>query len=135
MTRPPLRLGRKLQTRCPDADYEDLLLLADLLGVGDPGVALPAIPPDARRRRLAIQLKVVAQQSATPAMYVIEDAHWIDEASETLLAEFISSIPELRLLVLVSYRPEYRGTLSQISGAKTITLCTAEFCADRGVDQ
>ena len=118
----PAAAWAQIQTRCPDADYEDLLLLADLLGVGDPGVALPAIPPDARRRRLAIQLKVVAQQSATPAMYVIEDAHWIDEASETLLAEFISSIPELRLLVLVSYRPEYRGTLSQISGAKTITL-------------
>jgi adenylate cyclase len=118
----PAAAWAQIQTRCPDADYEDLLLLADLLGVGDPGVALPAIPPDARRRRLAIQLKVVAQQIATPAMYVIEDAHWIDEASETMLAEFISSIAELRLLVLVSYRPEYRGTLSQISGGKTIAL-------------
>jgi adenylate cyclase len=118
----PAAAWAQIQTRCPDADYEDLLLLADLLGVGDPSVALPAIPPDARRRRLASQLKVAVQQRKMPGMYVIEDAHWIDEASESMLAEFISSITELQLLLLVSYRPEYRGTLSQINGAKTIAL-------------
>ena len=36
----------------PDADAQDLLLLDDLLGIADPDVALPAIDPDARRRRL-----------------------------------------------------------------------------------
>ena len=36
----------------PDADPQDLLLLDDLLGIADPDVALPAIDPDARRRRL-----------------------------------------------------------------------------------
>ena len=36
----------------PDADPQDLLLLDDLLGIADPEVALPAIDPDARRRRL-----------------------------------------------------------------------------------
>ena len=34
------------------ADPEDLALLDDLLGIADPDAALPAIDPDARRRRL-----------------------------------------------------------------------------------
>jgi predicted ATPase len=29
-----------------------------------------------------------------PALYVIEDAHWIDEVSESLLAEFLTVIPQ-----------------------------------------
>ena len=45
----------------------------------------------------------------TPAVYVIEDAHWIDEVSESMLAEFLTVIPQTPSLVLVTYRPEYRG--------------------------
>jgi len=58
----------------------------------------------------------------TPAVYVIEDAHWIDEVSESMLAEFLTVIPQTQSLVLVTYRPEYRGVLSQVQGAQTIAL-------------
>ncbi len=55
-------------------------------------------------------------------MYVIEDAHWIDEASEALLSDFFAVMQQTPSLVLVTYRPEYRGVLSQISWAQTIAL-------------
>src|SRR6478735_2735527 len=42
----------RLRAQLPDADHDDLLLLDDLLGIADPGAALPQIDPDARRRRL-----------------------------------------------------------------------------------
>src|SRR6201991_3907129 len=42
----------RVRARVSDADPEDLLLLDDLLGIGDPDVTLPSIDPDARRRRL-----------------------------------------------------------------------------------
>ena len=58
----------------------------------------------------------------TPAVYVVEDAHWIDEVSESMLAEFLTVIPQTPSLVLVTYRPEYRGALSQVPGAQTIAL-------------
>jgi hypothetical protein len=57
-----------------------------------------------------------------PAVYVIEDAHWIDEVSESMLAEFFTVIPQTPSLVLVTYRPEYRGALSLVPGAQTIAL-------------
>ena len=56
-----------------------LVLLDDVLGIGDPDVAVPQIDPDARRRRLAAMVKASALDSShRPLVYVIEDAHWID---------------------------------------------------------
>ena len=52
-----------------------------------------------------------------PAVYVIEDAHWIDEVSESMLADFLTVIPQTPSLVLVTYRPEYRGALAQVAGS------------------
>ena len=47
-----------------------------------------------------------------PAVYVVEDAHWIDEVSESMLADFLTVIPQTPSLVLITYRPEYDGALS-----------------------
>jgi adenylate cyclase len=106
----------------PDANPEDLLLLDDLLGIGDPDAAPPAITADARRRRLAALLNAAALARTTPALYVIEDVHWIDEVSEAMLAEFVTVVPHSHSLVLITYRPEYRGALSRTPGAQTISL-------------
>jgi class 3 adenylate cyclase len=106
----------------PDADPEDLLLLNDLLGIGDAGVALPAITPDARQRRLAALLNTAAFARKKPALFVIEDVHWIDEASESMLAEFVAAAPSTGSLVLITHRPEYRGALSRAPTARMIAL-------------
>ena len=58
-----------------------------------------------------------------PALYVIEDAHWIDEVSESMLADFLAVIPQTHSMVLITYRPEYRGSLATIPGAQTISRC------------
>ena len=56
-------------------------------------------------------------------VYVIEDAHWIDEVSESMLADFFSVIPQTSSLVLVTYRPEYRGFLEPgCKAAKPMSL-------------
>ena len=112
----------RVRSRVPDADPEDLLLFDDLLGIADPDVALPAIDPDARRRRLTALVNAASLARQTPAVYVIEDAHWIDEVSESMLAEFLTVIPQTPSLVLVTYRPEYGGALSRVAGAQTIAL-------------
>jgi len=112
----------RVRDRVLDADPEDLLLLDDLLGIADPNTPLPAIDPDARRRRLTALLNAALLARETPAVYVVEDAHWIDEISESLLAEFLTVIPQTPSLLLVTYRPEYRGALIRVTGAQTIAL-------------
>ena len=71
--------------------------------------ALPQIDPDARRRRLTALVNAASLARETPALYVIEDAHWIDEVSESMLADFLAVIPQTPSLVLVTYRPSTRA--------------------------
>ncbi|OBF79863.1 cyclase [Mycobacterium sp. 852002-51163_SCH5372311] len=104
------------------ADPEDLLLLDDLLGIADPDIELPNIEADARRRRLTALINAASLARTDPALFVIEDAHWIDEVSESLLADFLAVIPQTPSMVLITYRPEYRGVLTTMPGAQTIAL-------------
>jgi hypothetical protein len=57
-----------------------------------------------------------------PALYVIEDAHWIDAVSESMLAAFLTVIPRTPSMVLITARPEYEGALTRVHGAQTIAL-------------
>jgi class 3 adenylate cyclase len=119
-----------------DADPEDVVLFDDLLGIADQNVPLPPIDPDARRRRLTALVNAALLDRATSAVYVVEDGHWIDEVSESMLAEFLTMIPQTPSLVLLTYRPEYQGVLTRMAGAQTIALAplsdseTAALVAD-----
>ena len=112
----------RVRDQVPEADPEDLVLFDDLLGIADPNTPLPAIDPDARRRRLTALVNAASLARETPAVYVVEDAHWIDEVSESMLADFLTVIPQTPSLVLVSYRPEYEGALTRVHGTQTIAL-------------
>ena len=83
----------RVQDRVPDADPEDLALFDDLLGIADPDAPLPAVDPDARRRRLTALVNAASLAREARAVYVVEDAHWIDEVSESMLADFLTVIP------------------------------------------
>jgi class 3 adenylate cyclase len=111
-----------VRAEVPDADPEDVLLFDDLVGIADPEVELPKIDPDARRRRLTALVNATSLARQAPLVYVIEDLHWIDEVSESMLAEFLTVVPQTHSMVLISYRPEYRGALSRVPGAPSIAL-------------
>src|ERR1700758_3448599 len=112
----------QVRAEVPDADPEDVSLFDDLVGIADPEVDLPKIDPDARRRRLTALVNAASLARQAPLVYVVEDLHWIDEVSESLIADFAAVIPQTHSLVLLSYRPEYRGALSRIPGAQSIAL-------------
>jgi class 3 adenylate cyclase len=112
----------RVRDRVPDADPEDLALFDDLLGIADPNTPLPPIDPDARRRRLTALVNAASLARESPAVFVVEDAHWIDEVSESMLVDFLTVIPQTPSLMLVSYRPEYEGALARVHGAQTIAL-------------
>jgi adenylate cyclase len=118
-----------LRTQLTAADPEDLLLLDDLLGITDPTIASPNISADARRRRLAELVKTAALARDTPAVYIIEDAHWIDEASESMLADLATGVPRTRPMVVVTYRPDYDGALSRVDGSRYFNLAPLDDSA------
>ena len=112
----------KVRTEIAEADPQDLLLLDDLLGIADPEVPPPSVAPDARRRRLTALVNAASLARSDPALFIIEDAHWIDAVSESMLADFLTVIPRTHAMVLITSRPEYRGALTQAHDAQAITL-------------
>ncbi|HSS23729.1 MAG TPA: adenylate/guanylate cyclase domain-containing protein, partial [Mycobacterium sp.] len=116
----PEEARARVRSQIPEAGAEDLLLLDDLLGIC--GGPCPDVDPDARRRRLVELIKTVSRARTGPAVYIVEDAQWIDGVSEKLLAHFAAAVPRMRATLLVVYRPQYSGILSRIPGAHPITL-------------
>ena len=118
-----------IRARLQQADSEDLLLLDDLLGISDSGSPLPVIDPASRTQRLTSLLNDATVARTTPAIFVIEDAHWIDQISEALIAEFATVVPQTHILVLVTYRPDYRGALDRLPSSHRISLTPLEDSA------
>jgi len=66
-------------------------------------------PPQRRQRTLdAVKHLLLRESQARPVLVVVEDLHWIDSETQALLDSLVKSLPTARLLLLVSYRPEYQ---------------------------
>jgi class 3 adenylate cyclase/tetratricopeptide (TPR) repeat protein len=102
---------------------EFLPLVFDLMGVSDPARPAPAMDPDARQRRLfAVQRRVVAGTRDEVNVTLIEDLHWIDDASEAWLANMVEAAAGAKSLLVVNFRPEYRATWVQKSYYRQLPL-------------
>ena len=112
----------RLREQILGVEAVDLVLLDDLLGIRDPRDSLSEVTPDARRRRLVDVIASWARGRSGGAVFVIEDAHWIDAASEAMLAGIAAAVPSMRAAMLITYRPEYAGVLSRAAGVRTIVL-------------
>src|SRR5262245_36531600 len=103
---------------------EELPLVFDLLGVSDPERPAPPMDPEARQRRLfAVARRVVqADGQREPGVTLIEDLHWIDAASEAFLEQIVDANATTHGLVLVNFRPEYRGPWVQKTYYQQVAL-------------
>jgi len=84
-----------------------LLSLLDALPEDSPFMQLD--PPQRRQRTLdALKRLVLRESYVQPLVLVFEDLHWIDSETQALLDSLVESLPTARLLLLVTYRPEYQ---------------------------
>ena len=92
---------------------ETIALLADLLSVRSPAIAsTDHLTPQQRKERTSAALvdELAALAATTPVLMVIEDAHWIDPTFRELLDPIVDCLPELPVLCLVTFRPEFVPT-------------------------
>src|SRR5438477_1691608 len=84
--------------------------LFSLLAIEAEGEALPAAEAEEWRQRtvLALQTLILRESGQRPLMIILENLHWTDTASENLLSQLIDNIAAFPVLLLLSYRPEYR---------------------------
>lgn len=112
----------RVRAQLPNADAQDILLLDDLLSIADRDIKLPNIDAHARRRRLTALITRAQQARTRPALIVVEDVHWIDEISESMLVDLLPTGARSQSMVLLTYRPEYSGALRQVKDARVIVL-------------
>ena len=90
-------------------------VLFDLLSIGDATTPAPSMSADARRARLVEMMASVANTGPARTLFIVEDLHWIDVASEQVLANFAGTLATTRSMFLGTSRPEYDGPLRQMS--------------------
>jgi predicted ATPase len=93
-------------TSAPDA-----ALFAEMLSLPNDGryPVLELTPQQRRQRTLeALILQVVTLSRQNPALIIFEDAQWIDPTSLELFSRIVDRIPTLRVLLIMTYRPEFQ---------------------------
>jgi DNA-binding winged helix-turn-helix (wHTH) protein/tetratricopeptide (TPR) repeat protein len=101
----------KLRAALPDSSEDQITLLAELLGIALPiGSPLINLAP-ARKRQLQLaafidHLEALCRKQSV--LWVIEDAHWADPTTEDLISHVAARAGPLCLMIVVTYRPEYR---------------------------
>jgi class 3 adenylate cyclase/tetratricopeptide (TPR) repeat protein len=107
------RVQARVRSRLTTADPQLLPFTTAFLGLLDAPVedrAWAGLDPDERRQRSrqALTQLLVAESLRQPTVLVIEDLQWIDAESQAFLENLVDQLPPSRLLLLVTYRPEYR---------------------------
>ena len=89
---------------------EEAALFAEMLSLPNDGryPKLDLIPEQRRQRTLEAlvsQMGALARQN--PVLMIFEDAHWTDPTSLELFGRIVDKVPSLRVLLIVTFRPEF----------------------------
>ena len=89
---------------------QDAALLADILSLPNDGryPTLELAPQQRRYRTLeALSAQLEALSRSNPILVIFEDVHWIDPTSLESLGRTVDRLKTLRVLLVVTYRPEF----------------------------
>ncbi len=94
-----------------------LPLVFEFMGVPDPARPAPPTDADARQRQLfgALRQMLHARGQHEPTVLLVEDLHWLDGASEAFLEPIADAATASRLLLLITFRPEFHARWMQRS--------------------
>jgi class 3 adenylate cyclase len=103
---------------------EALPYLLYLLGLKEGTEEVAELSPQALRSRTFRILRQMILNASPGGLVVmeVEDLHWVDEASEELLAFLVEGLVAAPMLLLVTYRSGYRPPWIEKSYATQITL-------------
>jgi hypothetical protein len=104
-------------------DYSSALLLAELLDISTEDTLPPTEMTPAQRKNetLAILEDILMTPVEGPVLLLLEDAHWSDQTTQTLVERLLKRIDREHALMLITYRPELTTTWSNHPQATVIT--------------
>jgi adenylate cyclase len=99
----------------------DAQILFEAMGIADTDARQLQVSVDGRRRRLVEVMAQAVLARSGRTVFVLEDAHWSDEPSDDVLADFAATRNVTTSMFVTTYRPEFTGALHHHSD-QTITL-------------
>ena len=112
---------------------QDAALFAEMLSLPNDGryPALELTPEQRRQRTLeALISQVEALTHSSPVLMIFEDAHWSDPTSLEVLGRIVDRIRTLRVLLIVTFRPEFEPPWI---GRPYVTTLTINRLAERDI--
>ena len=113
---------------------QDAALFAEMLSLPNDG-RYPALDLAPELRRQGTMKALIAQTEAlthqTPVLMIFEDAHWTDPTSLELFGRAVDRIASLRMLLIVTFRPEFEAPWI---GRPHVTALTINRLAQRDID-
>ncbi|MBL6458671.1 AAA family ATPase [Belnapia sp. T6] len=102
----------------------DLAPLRSLLDLPVRDAGWSQLEPVQRRRRTheAVRSLVLQAGAARPSILVVEDMHWADAESQSVLEAIVDSLGAARVLLVVTYRPEYQNQWARLSYYSLVQL-------------
>lgn len=87
---------------------DGLPLLADFLNVADPEGAVPSLDPRTRQARLRdIIGRMVKAAGQRVSVIIIEDLHWLDEASQGFMETLVEAVRGTKIVLVATFRPPW----------------------------
>jgi class 3 adenylate cyclase/predicted ATPase len=106
-------------------NQETVSLLADLLSIpADHLYPSPNVSSEKRKHMTLEALVHYLQRLAerSPVMFVMEDAHWLDPTTLDLMTRIIDRIRQMRVFLLITFRPDFKAMWSEYSHVTSLTL-------------
>ena len=113
---------------------QDAALFAEMLSLPNDGryPALDLAPEQRRQRTLeALIAQTEALTRSSPVLMIFEDAHWTDPTSLEVFGRAVDRIATLRVLLIVTFRPEFAPPWI---GRSHVTALTINRLAQRDID-
>src|SRR3984957_13810668 len=104
---------------------EDTALIAEMLSLPNDGryPALELTPEQRRQATLeALMSQLVGLAHQRPVLMIVEDAHWVDPTSLEAFSRTVDRIRMLRVLLIVTFRPEFNAQWVGQSQVTSLTL-------------
>jgi class 3 adenylate cyclase/tetratricopeptide (TPR) repeat protein len=87
---------------------EHLATLTDFLGCADTESTSRGIDPATRRMRLRDSIRRIVKAAwSQTSVIIIEDLHWLDEASQDFLETWMAAVEGTSVLMVLTFRPDW----------------------------
>ena len=127
---PPTERAQKLRARLEavDTSAEDIALFTSLLRLPNENLPPLNLSPQRRKERTFVALlrRVESMSAARPLLIVVEDMHWADPSTRELIDHLIRRLTGLRVLLIITYRPEYSAPWAGHAGVTSLMLSRLE---------